>query len=90
MAKTEVFDEMFATGKPPSEIVEEKGLKQVSDTGEIEKICKKIIEENPSVIADIKAGTNKAEGFLVGQVMKASKGKANPKIAAEIIKKLLQ
>ena len=89
MAKTEVFDEMFKTGKTPSEIVEEKGLKQVSDTGEIENICKKVIAENPSVVADIKSGANKAEGFLIGQVMKASKGKANPKMVSDIIKNLL-
>ena len=88
-AKGEVFEEMYKSGKSPKVIVEEKGLKQVSDTSAIEEICKKIIEANPGPVADIKAGHEKAIGFLVGMVMKESKGQANPQMVNDIIKKLL-
>lgn len=89
-AKGEVFDSMYKTGKDPKEIIEEKGLKQVSDTGEIEGYCKKVIEENPEAAEDVKNGKDRAIGFLVGQVMQLSKGQANPGIATETIKKLLK
>ena len=89
MAKTEIFDEMYKTGKDPQKIIEEKGLKVVSDTGEIEKICKKIIEENAGTVEDFKKGKDQAFGFLVGQVMKETRGKANPTIVNEILRKFL-
>jgi aspartyl-tRNA(Asn)/glutamyl-tRNA(Gln) amidotransferase subunit B len=89
VAKAEVFDEMYATGKTPSEIVKEKGLKQVSDTGAIEAVCKKVIEANPGPVADIKAGKGKAIGFIVGMVMKEMKGQGNPQIINDLIRKLL-
>ncbi|MEK7172022.1 MAG: Asp-tRNA(Asn)/Glu-tRNA(Gln) amidotransferase subunit GatB, partial [Patescibacteria group bacterium] len=89
MAKTEVFDEMYKTGKDPQKIIEEKGLKVVSDTGEIEKVCKKIIEENAGPVEDFIKGKDQALGFLVGQVMKETRGKANPAIVNEILRKLL-
>ena len=88
-AKGEVFEEMYASGKSPKLIVDEKGLKQVSDTSAIESICKQVIEANPGPVADIKAGQEKAIGFLVGMVMKESKGQANPQMVNDIIKKLL-
>ncbi len=88
-AKAEVFDEMYETGRSPSKIVEEKGLKVVSDTGAIEKACKKIIEANPKVVEDFKNGKDKVFGFLVGQVMKEMKGQANPQIVNDILKKLI-
>ena len=88
-AKGEVFDEMYSTGKSPKEIVKKKGLKQVSDTGSIEKACKKVLDENPGPVADVKAGKEKAIAFLVGMVMKEMKGQANPQMVNEIVRKLL-
>ncbi|MEK7545266.1 MAG: Asp-tRNA(Asn)/Glu-tRNA(Gln) amidotransferase subunit GatB [Patescibacteria group bacterium] len=89
MAKTEVFEAMYETGKSAAEIIEEKGLSQVSDTGAIETIAQKVLAENPSVVAEYKSGREKVFGFLVGQVMKEMKGKANPQMASDILKKLI-
>lgn len=89
-AKGEVFEEMYETGKGAREIVEQKGLKQVSDGGAIEKACQKVIAENPGPVADVKAGKEKAIGFLVGMVMKEMKGQANPQMVNEVMKKLLE
>ncbi|MFA7685659.1 MAG: Asp-tRNA(Asn)/Glu-tRNA(Gln) amidotransferase GatCAB subunit B, partial [Candidatus Gracilibacteria bacterium] len=88
-AKSEVFEEMYVTGKSPKVVVEEKGLKQVSDTSAIEATCKKIVEANPQSVSDLKAGKDKAFGFLVGQVMKEMKGQGNPQIVNEVLKKVL-
>ena len=68
---------------------QEQGFIQVSDKGEIEKVVKKVIDENPSAAEDVKKGEMKAIGFLVGQVMKESQGKANPALAQELLKKRL-
>lgn len=89
VAKSTVFDEMMKSGKNPKQIVEEQGLVQKSDAGEIEKWCKAAIEANPQAAADVKAGTMKALGSLVGMAMKESKGQANPKMVNEILMKLL-
>lgn len=75
-----VFEEMFETGKEPEVIVNEKGLVQISDEGAIKEIVMKVLQNNPQSIADFKAGKDKALGFLVGQAMKESKGKANPQM----------
>ena len=80
---------MFSTGKPPAEIVEEKGLTQVSDTGELERLCKEIIEANPGPSEDYRNGKEAALNFLKGQVMKASQGKANPKMVGDLLKIIL-
>jgi aspartyl-tRNA(Asn)/glutamyl-tRNA(Gln) amidotransferase subunit B len=85
----EVFAEMFTTGKPAATIVEEKGLKQESDTGAIEAFVDEVIAANPGPAADFKAGKVSALNFLKGQVMKLSKGKANPALAGEILEKKL-
>jgi aspartyl-tRNA(Asn)/glutamyl-tRNA(Gln) amidotransferase subunit B len=85
----EVFTEMFGTGKPAAVIVEEKGLKQESDTGAIEVFVDQAIAANPGPVADFKAGKVSALNFLKGQVMKLSKGKANPALAGEILEKKL-
>lgn len=82
----EVLKEMFCTGKNPGDIVKEKGLAQMSDTGELEAIIEKIVSDNPKSVEDIGAGNEKAYGFLTGQVMKATKGKANAQVANEIIR----
>lgn len=89
IAKGEVFEEMYFSGKNPSLIIEEKGLMQVSDTAAIEEICKKIVADNPDPVQDVRDGNEKAIGFLVGMVMKASSGKANPSIVNEILRKLI-
>lgn len=85
----EVFTDMFATGKAAGLIVEEKGLKQVSDVGAIEAICDDVIAANPGPAADYRSGKEAALNFLKGQVMKLSKGKANPAMAGEILAKKL-
>ena len=85
----EVFDEMWKTGKQAAEIVEEKGLKQISDTGEIEAIVAKIVAENAGQVAQFRSGNEKVVGWFVGQVMKATQGKANPKLVNEVLRKAL-
>jgi aspartyl-tRNA(Asn)/glutamyl-tRNA(Gln) amidotransferase subunit B len=89
-AAQQVFAEMFETGKSPTAIVQEKGLAQVSDTGAIETFCDEAIAANPGPAADFKAGKAAALNFLKGQVMKLSKGKANPALAGEILEKKLK
>lgn len=88
-AKGEVFEAMYETGKGAGDIVEEKGLKQMSDEGELMEICQRILDANPAVVEDVKAGKGKAVGALVGQVMKETKGQANPKKVNEIFAKLI-
>ena len=85
----EVFDEMWKTGKQAAEIVEEKGLKQISDSGEIEAIVAKIVAENAGQVEQFRSGNEKVIGWFVGQVMKATQGKANPKLVNEVLRKAL-
>ncbi len=82
--------EMFATGGDPSNILDEKGLAQISDETELESIVEKVIKNNPKSAGDYKAGKENALKFLVGQAMKESEGKANPQIAGEMLKKKLK
>jgi aspartyl-tRNA(Asn)/glutamyl-tRNA(Gln) amidotransferase subunit B len=89
-AAQQVFAEMFTTGKAPAAIVQEKGLAQVSDTGAIEKFCDEAIAANPGPVADYKAGKVAALNSLKGQVMKLSKGKANPALVGEILERKLK
>jgi len=86
----EVLVEMFATGKSAAAIVEEKGLVQVSDTGEIDRVIDEIMAANPDQLAQYRGGKEALFGFFVGQAMKASKGKANPKIVNERLKEKLK
>jgi aspartyl-tRNA(Asn)/glutamyl-tRNA(Gln) amidotransferase subunit B len=74
----DVFAEMFETGKDAGTIIEEKGLRQVSDTGEIESLIDQVLSDNADKVAEYRSGKDKLFGFFVGQVMKASQGKANP------------
>lgn len=85
----DVFQMMIETGKAPLTLVEEKGLKQTTDTGAIEKIVEEVLAANPDKVAEIKAGKEKLKGWLVGQIMKASQGKANPALANQILNKKL-
>jgi aspartyl-tRNA(Asn)/glutamyl-tRNA(Gln) amidotransferase subunit B len=89
-AAQQVFAEMFDTGKAPAAIVQEKGLAQVSDTGAIEKFCDEVIAAHPGPANDFKAGKAAALNFLKGQVMKLSKGKANPAVVGEILERKLK
>jgi len=86
----DVFTEMFTSGETPGSIVEKKGLAQVSDTSAIEAFCEQAIAANPGPAADFKAGKAAALNFLKGQVMKLSKGKANPALVGEILEKKLR
>jgi aspartyl-tRNA(Asn)/glutamyl-tRNA(Gln) amidotransferase subunit B len=88
IAKT-VMEEMYATGKAAQRIIEEKGLVQISNTGEIENIVAKVIEENPKPVEQYRQGKTGNFGFFVGQVMKATGGRANPQTVNEILKKRL-
>ena len=85
----EVFEIMIETGKEPAVIVEEKGLKQVSDTGAIEAMIAEILAANQDKVAEIKAGKDKLKGWFVGQIMKASQGKVNPALANQLLDKKL-
>ncbi|MDA0752839.1 MAG: Asp-tRNA(Asn)/Glu-tRNA(Gln) amidotransferase subunit GatB [Verrucomicrobia bacterium] len=85
-----VFGEMFDSGKAPGAIVEEKGLVQVSDTGAIEQFCDQAIEANPGPADDYRNGKEAALNFLKGQVMKLSRGKANPALVGEMLQKKLK
>lgn len=86
----DVFKDMLETGKDPDKIVEEKGLVQISDEGEIAKIVDEVVANNPKSVEDYRAGKEKALGALVGQVMKATKGKANPAVVNKLILERLQ
>jgi aspartyl-tRNA(Asn)/glutamyl-tRNA(Gln) amidotransferase subunit B len=88
IAKT-VFQEMLSSGKMPETVVEEKGLVQVSDEGELKKIIREILDANEKMVEDYRKGKEKLFGFFVGQVMKATKGKANPKLVNEMLRKKL-
>jgi aspartyl-tRNA(Asn)/glutamyl-tRNA(Gln) amidotransferase subunit B len=86
----EVFAEMFATGERAGAIVKQKGIEQLSDVSAIEALCDEVIAANPKSVADFKAGNLASLNFLKGQVMKLSKGKANPQLAGEILEKKLK
>jgi aspartyl-tRNA(Asn)/glutamyl-tRNA(Gln) amidotransferase subunit B len=88
IAKT-VFEEMFATGAGAEQIVQAKGLVQISDEGAIAAIVQQVIDANPQSVADYKAGKDRAVGFLVGQAMKETKGKANPGVVNKLLKEKL-
>ena len=88
IAKT-VFDEMAQTGKPPKDIVAEKGLVQMTDESAIKRIVEKVLQQCSVEVMDYKNGKTKLFGFFVGQVMKETKGKANPKLVNEILKDVL-
>jgi len=85
----QVLAEMFSTGVDPSHIIEEKGLSQITDEAEIEKIIKEVISKNSKAVQDFKKGKETAIQFLIGQIMSQTKGKANPKIVKDILNKRL-
>ena len=85
-----VLKDMFETGKKPDQIVKEKGLIQISDEGELEIIIDEILDKNQQSIEDFKNGKDRAVGFLVGQIMKATRGKANPQVVNKMLVKKLK
>ena len=85
----EIFPEVFSQGKAPGEIVEEKGLKQTSDTGELEAICEEAIEQDPDASEKFRSGKEGAINALKGYVMKATRGQANPQVVDEILRRKL-
>jgi len=89
-AAKEVLKEMWATGKDPSQVIREKDLVRVEDLGEIEKVAEKIIKESQAAVLDYKKGKIASLQFLIGQVMKETRGRANPETVSDILKKLLK
>ena len=80
---------MFQSGKAPGQIIDEKGLKQSTDTGELEAVCLEVIDKNPKPVEEFKEGKEAAINALKGQVMKATRGKANPKMVDDLLRQLL-
>lgn len=89
IAKT-LFEELLDSGESPEKIVREKGLEQVSDSSSIEMAIDQVLADHSQQVSDYRSGKEKVLGFLVGQIMKATKGKANPQIVNEILNKKLQ
>jgi aspartyl-tRNA(Asn)/glutamyl-tRNA(Gln) amidotransferase subunit B len=85
----QVFEIMLETGQDPAAIVEERGLKQTSDTGAIEQVIAEVMAANGDKVAEYRGGKDKLFGFFVGQTMKAMAGKANPQVVNELLKKAL-
>jgi aspartyl-tRNA(Asn)/glutamyl-tRNA(Gln) amidotransferase subunit B len=85
----EVFQEMFNIGKSASQVVAQKGLTQISDSAEIDGIITQVLASNTQAVADFKAGKAQALTFLTGQVMRASRGRANPQVVRELLQKRL-
>ena len=86
----EVFEAMWETGKPAAAIVEERGLKQISDTDALEGLVDELLAREADKAAEYRAGRTKLLGFFVGQVMKATGGKANPKVVNELLRSKLE
>jgi aspartyl-tRNA(Asn)/glutamyl-tRNA(Gln) amidotransferase subunit B len=86
----DVFEEMYRTGAWPAMIVKEKGWVQILDSGEIDGVIEKVFQSNPKLVEDYRSGKEKVFGFLVGEVMKGTKGKANPKLVNELLRKRLK
>ena len=84
-----MFDEIYAHGGNPADIIAKRGMVQVSDEGQLEAWAKEAMAANPKAVADYQKGNKAAIGALVGGVMKLSKGKANPKIISQLLAKLL-
>ena len=86
----DIFEKMWSSGKEVDEIIQTEGLKQVTDDKEIESMIDKVIESNPEQLEQYRSGKDRLFGFFVGQVMKASQGKANPKQVNDILKSKLE
>jgi aspartyl-tRNA(Asn)/glutamyl-tRNA(Gln) amidotransferase subunit B len=85
----DVIEEMYKTGKAPGIIIEEKGLVQITDEGHLTEVVARIMADNPNQLAQFRSGKDKLFGFFVGQVMKATQGKANPQLINDLLKRML-
>ena len=88
MAK-EFVEESFRTRRRPRAVVGERGLSQITDASALEDLVRRVVEANPKVVAELRGGKEKAMGFLVGQVMRETGGKANPQLVNELIRRVL-
>ena len=88
-AAKKVFTVMFETGREPGEIVKDMGLQQISDEGQLVPLVQQVLADNPDAVAQFLGGKKGTINFLVGQVMRATRGKANPKLAEEVLRKEL-
>ena len=88
-AAREVLAHLFESDEPPEAIVAARGFRQVSDPTALDALIERVLSEQPAAVADVRGGQAKAVGFLVGQVMQASGGKANPKVIRELLAKKL-
>ncbi|HIE50125.1 MAG TPA: Asp-tRNA(Asn)/Glu-tRNA(Gln) amidotransferase subunit GatB, partial [Armatimonadetes bacterium] len=86
----EVFEKMFATGDAPRSIIEREGLRQITDTSALEGICEQVIAENQDAVENYRKGKTKAIRFLIGQVMKATRGQANPQLVEQLLKQKME
>ncbi len=86
----EVLDEMFATGEPAAEIVARRGLAQISEQSALQPVIERVLDENPGPVAEYLSGKEAVQRFLVGQVMKATRGRANPKVVPDLLKRALE
>jgi len=89
-AAKKIFPEVYAVGADPRKLVEEKGLRQESDASALEAVCREVLAENPAEVEKYKGGKKGVLGFFVGQVMKKTRGKANPKLVNQILARLLE
>ena len=85
-----LFSEMWDTGKTPEEIIQSKNLKQISDESELKALIKEVFHQNPKQLEDYKKGKEKLFGFFVGQIMKKTKGQANPQKLSSLLKQALE
>ena len=90
IAKGEVFEEMYLSGRSAEEIIAEKGLATIADSAELEKICRQVVAENQKTVQDYMGGKENAFKALIGQVMKATRGQANPELVNQTLKNLLK
>jgi aspartyl-tRNA(Asn)/glutamyl-tRNA(Gln) amidotransferase subunit B len=90
VAAKEIFEVIAQTGKEPEEIIKERGLEQIGSADELEDIIKNIIKENPAQVEQYKSGKEKLFGFFVGEAMKRTKGRANPNMLQDLLKKYLK
>jgi aspartyl-tRNA(Asn)/glutamyl-tRNA(Gln) amidotransferase subunit B len=86
----QVLSAMFESGRPPAEIIAERGLGQISDQAQLQAIAERVVAENPGPVAEYLAGKEAVLRFLLGQVMRATRGQANPQLAQEILQRALE
>ncbi|MDP8961157.1 MAG: Asp-tRNA(Asn)/Glu-tRNA(Gln) amidotransferase GatCAB subunit B, partial [Actinomycetota bacterium] len=88
----DVLDSVFELdgGKSPAQITAERGLEQLSDVGELRELVEQVIARNPAIVAKIRGGTDKAIGALVGQIMRETKGQANPQLTSELLRQAIE